>query len=162
MEKGSRASPWGPPEYSLRGMSSRNPSVPPPRAIPGDKLTGAVLAPLVRSGPFCRLLSRGRHCRVAEAARGKPRVIVARHKNPKSDDDGSRVVSATRRYIPDFEWLAERQRARRRFTMRCSPDIRTGSTAVRSGVLRLPQSIDIDGKTSPDQFVRNRSFPIRS
>ena len=27
---------------------------------PGDKPTGAALTPLVRSGPFCRLLSRGR------------------------------------------------------------------------------------------------------
>jgi glyoxylase-like metal-dependent hydrolase (beta-lactamase superfamily II) len=38
----------------------------------------------------------------------KPRVVVAGHKNPKSDDDGSRVVSATRRYILDFEELAEK------------------------------------------------------
>jgi len=36
----------------------------------------------------------------------KPRVVVAGHKKPKSDDDGSRVISATRRYILDFEELA--------------------------------------------------------
>ena len=36
----------------------------------------------------------------------RPRVVVAGHKNPKSDDDGSRVISATRRYILDFEELA--------------------------------------------------------
>jgi glyoxylase-like metal-dependent hydrolase (beta-lactamase superfamily II) len=36
----------------------------------------------------------------------KPRVVVAGHKNPRSDDDGSRVISATRRYILDFEELA--------------------------------------------------------
>jgi len=36
----------------------------------------------------------------------KPRVVVAGHKNPKSDDNGSRVISATRRYILDFEELA--------------------------------------------------------
>ena len=53
-------------------------------------------------------------CRVPEATRGKrfdalkPRVVVAGHKNPKSDDDGSRVVSATHRYILDFEELAEK------------------------------------------------------
>jgi hypothetical protein len=35
-------------------------------------------------------------------------VVVAGHKNPKSDDDGSRVVSATHRYILDFEELAEK------------------------------------------------------
>ena len=37
-------------------------------------------------------------------------MVVADHKNPKSDDDGSRVVLAlaTRRYILDFEKLAEK------------------------------------------------------
>lgn len=38
----------------------------------------------------------------------KPRAVVAGHKNPKNDDDGSRVVSATRRYILDFKELAEK------------------------------------------------------
>jgi hypothetical protein len=38
----------------------------------------------------------------------KPRVVVAGHKNPKSDDNGSRIISAPRRYIRDFEEFAEK------------------------------------------------------
>ena len=36
----------------------------------------------------------------------KPRIVVAGHKNPKNDDDGSRVVGQTRQYILDFQELA--------------------------------------------------------
>lgn len=36
----------------------------------------------------------------------KPRIVVAGHKNPKNDDDGSRVIGQTRQYILDFQELA--------------------------------------------------------
>jgi len=36
----------------------------------------------------------------------KPRIVVAGHKNPKNDDDGSRVIGHTRQYILDFQELA--------------------------------------------------------
>jgi len=35
-----------------------------------------------------------------------PRIVVAGHKNPKNDDDGSRVIGQTRQYILDFQELA--------------------------------------------------------
>ncbi len=36
----------------------------------------------------------------------KPRIVVAGHKNPKNDDNGSRVIGHTRQYILDFQELA--------------------------------------------------------
>jgi glyoxylase-like metal-dependent hydrolase (beta-lactamase superfamily II) len=36
----------------------------------------------------------------------KPRIVVAGHKNPKNDDNGSRVIGQTRQYILDFQELA--------------------------------------------------------
>ena len=36
----------------------------------------------------------------------KPRTVVAGHKNPKNDDNGSRVIGQTRQYILDFQELA--------------------------------------------------------
>ena len=36
----------------------------------------------------------------------KPRLVVAGHKNPKNDDNGSRVIGQTRQYILDFQELA--------------------------------------------------------
>ena len=36
----------------------------------------------------------------------KPRIVVAGHKNMKSDDDGPRVIRQTRQYILDFQELA--------------------------------------------------------
>lgn len=36
----------------------------------------------------------------------KPRIVVAGHKNPENDDDGSRVIRQTRQYILDFQELA--------------------------------------------------------
>ena len=36
----------------------------------------------------------------------KPRIVVAGHKNPKNDDNGSRVIDETRQYILDFQELA--------------------------------------------------------
>ena len=38
----------------------------------------------------------------------KPRTVVAGHKNMKNDDDGSRVIRATRQYILDFQEIAAR------------------------------------------------------
>src|SRR6267154_3610167 len=35
-----------------------------------------------------------------------PRIVVAGHKNPKNDDNGSRVIGHTRQYILDFQELA--------------------------------------------------------
>jgi glyoxylase-like metal-dependent hydrolase (beta-lactamase superfamily II) len=37
-----------------------------------------------------------------------PRIVVAGHKNTKNDDDGPRVIHATRQYILDFQQLAAR------------------------------------------------------
>ena len=37
-----------------------------------------------------------------------PRIVVAGHKNMKNDDDGPRVIHATRQYILDFQELAVR------------------------------------------------------
>jgi len=38
----------------------------------------------------------------------KPRIVVAGHKNPKNDDDAPRVIGQTRKYILDFQELAEK------------------------------------------------------
>ena len=35
-----------------------------------------------------------------------PRIVIAGHKNPKNDDNGSRVIGHTRQYILDFQELA--------------------------------------------------------
>jgi Zn-dependent hydrolases, including glyoxylases len=43
----------------------------------------------------------------------RPRTVVAGHKNPKSDDDGSRVIGQTRQYILDFQELAEKTSSQR-------------------------------------------------
>lgn len=43
----------------------------------------------------------------------KPRTVVAGHKNPKSDDNGSRVIGQTRQYILDFQELAEKTSSQR-------------------------------------------------
>jgi glyoxylase-like metal-dependent hydrolase (beta-lactamase superfamily II) len=37
-----------------------------------------------------------------------PRIVVVGHKNTKNDDDGPRVIHATRQYILDFQQLAAR------------------------------------------------------
>ena len=36
----------------------------------------------------------------------KPHTVIAGHKSPKNDDDGSRVIRETRQYILDFQGLA--------------------------------------------------------
>jgi glyoxylase-like metal-dependent hydrolase (beta-lactamase superfamily II) len=43
----------------------------------------------------------------------RPRTVVAGHKNPKNDDDGSRVIKQTRQYILDFQELAEKTSSQR-------------------------------------------------
>jgi glyoxylase-like metal-dependent hydrolase (beta-lactamase superfamily II) len=43
----------------------------------------------------------------------RPRTVVAGHKNPNSDDDGSRVIGQTRQYILDFQELAEKTSSQR-------------------------------------------------
>ena len=43
----------------------------------------------------------------------KPRIVVAGHKNPKNDDDGSRVIRQTRQYILDFQKVAEETTSRK-------------------------------------------------
>ena len=42
----------------------------------------------------------------------KPRIVIAGHKNPNNDDNGSRVIGQTRQYILDFQKLARQTTSR--------------------------------------------------
>lgn len=43
----------------------------------------------------------------------KPSTVVAGHKNPKNDDNGSRMIGQTRQYILDFQELAKKTSSQR-------------------------------------------------
>ena len=43
----------------------------------------------------------------------RPRTVVAGHKNPKNDDNGSRVIGQTRQYILDLQELAQKTASQR-------------------------------------------------